>query len=167
MIRKRPFFILYCLLFFCWGIGCGPKPKSTSLFPETLPHLHLMKVIKGEKAKKEVNKLHGKEIPVKNAWVAHYRGAFFEGNWNEATIWVSEAFSPEEASKQTELMMAKIAHNPKSPFRQIKIVNTLQGKMYIFWGLGKKHAVFQKQTMIYWISATPGVFEGVLAYYKQ
>ncbi|MDL1970346.1 MAG: hypothetical protein LWW94_05115 [Candidatus Desulfofervidaceae bacterium] len=166
MIKKRLTFTLICLFFFCLSIGCGRKPKATPLFPETLPNLHLIKLIKGKEAKKEVNRLHGKEIPVKDAWVAYYRGAFFEGNWNEATIWISEAFSLEEASKQTKIMMEKIIHNPRSPFYNVKVITTPQGKMYIFWGMGNEHAVFQKQTMVYWISATPEVFDGVLAYYK-
>ncbi|CAD7782894.1 MAG: hypothetical protein KIIPBIDF_01850 [Candidatus Methanoperedenaceae archaeon GB50] len=46
-----------------------------------------MKIIKGEQAKKEVNKLHGTEIHLKNAWIAHYRGSFSQGNWHDATIW--------------------------------------------------------------------------------
>jgi len=162
---KKPF-LKFLIIFLIVSMSCGRKPKPMgSLFPETLPHLHLMKIIKGEKAKREVNKLHGTEIHLKNAWIAHYRGSFSQGNWHDATIWVSEAYTKKEAASQTKNMMEKIMQNPKSPFHHFKIKNTNETELYTFSGMGQKHAVFQKNLLVFWISTTPEIFDRVLNYY--
>ncbi|CAD7775684.1 MAG: hypothetical protein KIIPBIDF_00698 [Candidatus Methanoperedenaceae archaeon GB50] len=161
---KKPF-LKFLIIFLIVSMSCGRKPKPMgSLFPETLPHLHLMKIIKGEKAKREVNKLHGTEIHLKNAWIAHYRGSFSQGNWHDATIWVSEAYTKKEAESQTKNMMEKIMQNPKSPFHHFKIKNTNE-QNYIpsqAWG---KTCCISKNLLVFWISTTPEIFDRVLNYY--
>ncbi|CAD7781690.1 MAG: hypothetical protein KCCBMMGE_01152 [Candidatus Methanoperedenaceae archaeon GB37] len=74
-----------------------------------------MKIIKGEKAKREVNKLHGTEIHLKNAWIAHYRGSFSQGNWHDATIWVSEAYTQKEAGISNKKYDGKNYAKPQIP----------------------------------------------------
>ncbi|MDL1956088.1 MAG: hypothetical protein LWW95_03420 [Candidatus Desulfofervidus auxilii] len=157
-MNKKIYFkirILWLILLF---INCT-QSKSPS-FPKSLEQLCLIHLLKGQEAIAEVNRLHGKEIHVKNAWVAYYRG-----NGHEATIWISEAFNPKEAKSQTEIMMEKIRKNIKSPFSHFKLTKQKNLTIYTFWGLGKKHAVFYKKTMVYWITTTPDVFNKVLNYY--
>jgi len=148
-------------------LACGRKPKGVECFPQTLPHLHLIKILQGKKAIEAVNKLHGKKIHLNRAWVAYYQGAYYEGNWNEATIWVSESFSPQEAKEQTKVMMQKMLSAKKSPFYNFKEKDIKGVKVYIFWGLGEEHAVFQKGSFVYWISANFEVFDQVLDYFLQ
>jgi hypothetical protein len=136
-------------------IRCGH-----SLFPESIGSLRLIRLIEGEQARGEVNRLHEKRIPVKDARVAFYRDEL-----NSAIIWVSESFSISQATEQTRVMMKKIMHNPRGPFYHVKIENRNGLTIYLFSGMGQRHAVFQKAIGIYWISATPEVFKEVLAYF--
>jgi len=161
-MRKRDILIICQILLFSIFIGCGKKPKPNSIFPETLPNLHLIKLIKGKKAIEEINKLHGRQIHIKKGFIAYYRGSFEEGNWREAVIWLSEADNEQIALKQTEIMMNRIKSNPKTPFHHFKERSREGIKIYTFWGIGKAHAVFQRGKWVYWISATDDVFESVL-----
>ncbi len=164
MTKKR---LLFCLVFFLslLCVSCQKKPKANALFPETLPNLHLMKLLQGREAIKAVNKLHGRVIKVKKAWVAYYKGAFYQGNWHEATIWVSEAFTLSQAEQQVEIMMQKIMQSHKTPFYGFKKKREKGTEVYIFWGIGKQHAVFRKGKMVFWISASFEVFDDVLNHY--
>ena len=166
MKRKVPGVIITIFLFSAL-LSCGRKPKGTERFPQTLPKLHLVKILQGKEAIEAVNKLHGKKIHLKKAWVAYYQGAYYEGNWNEATIWISESFSSQEAKEQTEVMIQKMLSAKKSPFYNFKEKNIKGIKVYIFWGLGQQHAVFQKGSFVYWISANIEVFDQVLDYFLK
>lgn len=154
--------IYQVLLLLVFGMSCGSKPKPSSIFPETLPNLHLIKLIKGKKAIEEINKLHGRQIHIKRGFIAYYEGSFEEGNWREATIWLSEADNGQTALKQTKIMMDRIKNNPKTPFHHFKERSRQGIRVYTFWGMGKAHAVFQKGKQVYWITATEDVFEPVL-----
>ncbi len=164
-MAKKAFFkiaISQVLFFVIFATACGGKPKTNSIFPETLPNLHLIKLVKGKKAIEEINKLHGKRIYVKKGFIAYYRGSYEQGNWREATIWLSEADNKQIALEQTEIMMNRMKNNPKTPFHHFKERSKERIKVYTFWGMGKAHAVFQKGKQVYWISSTGGVFEPVL-----
>ncbi len=150
--------LLMCILF-C--ISCKGRYDIKNLFPENISTLSLIKLVKGEKAIKMVNRLHGKPIEAKNAWIAYYRETSGKGN-NQAIIWISEAFNSSQAKKQTDLMMRKIMKS-KAPFYNIQKI----GKIYIFFGLGEKHAVFCRDKLVFWISASPEVFTDVLNYYRN
>jgi len=154
---------IYQVLFFLiFATACGGKPKPNFIFPETLPNLYLIKLIKGKKAIEEINKLHGKQIHIENGFIAYYRGSYEQGNWRESTIWLSEADNEQMALKQTKIMMDRIKDNPKTPFHHFKERTREEIKVYTFWGMGGAHAVFQKGEQVYWISATEDIFEPVL-----
>ncbi len=166
-MKRQIVSIVIAVFLFSALLSCGRKPKGTERFPQTLPHLHLIKILQGKEAIEAVNKLHGKKIPLKRAWVAYYQGAYYEGNWNEASIWISESFSPQEAKKQTEVMMQKMLSAQRSPFYNFKEKNIKGIKVYTFFGLGQQHAVFQRGSFVYWISANFEVFDQVLDYFLE
>lgn len=162
---KKIFLILFIICVFFLG-SCGQKPKPYDpLFPQTLPYLHLIELKDDKEAIKEIDKLHMEKIPLKKAWVAHYRGSFSQGSWNEATIWLCEAYNIKEAENQAEAMLQKIRQNPKSPFYHFKIKQWQGQKIHTFSGMGKKHTIFQGGLKVFWISTTPEILDGVLKYY--
>ncbi len=159
MNRYKFFKILVLCFLFC--ISCKAKLNIETLFPKNISKLSLIQLIEGKKAIEMVNKIHGKPIDAKNAWIAYYK-EISNKSTNEATVWVSEAFSSFQAKKQTESMMEKII-NSKKPFYNIQKLDGI----YIFYGLGKKHAVFCKNRLVFWISANFEIFDDVLNYYKK
>jgi len=150
-------FLSICLFLF---ISCQHQPKSYILFPQTLSNLHLVKLIKGNVAINMVNRLHGKPIQVKKAWVAYYKDA----HQNKAIIWVSEAFTSSQAKKQTEIMMEKILKG-KSPFYNFQEKEISHTLIYFFSGLGKNHAVFYKNKLVFWITANHHTIDKIINYY--
>ncbi len=147
---------ILCCLILTGVVSCG----GNSLFPERLGDMQLIRLIAGERAIEEVNRLHGREIPVKEAWIALYR----KDKLSSAMIWVSESFNIPQAAEQTGVMMKKIMHNSRSPFHHLEIERRSDIKIYLFSGMGQRHAVFRKGVRIYWISATRNIFRGVLDY---
>jgi len=132
------------------------------LFPERIDSLSLREVIAGDDAQCEVDKLHMKEIPLENVWVATYG----DDKGNTATVWISESTDREQAASQTKIMMMKIWHNPHNPYSHLEVVESGE-RTYIFRGMGQQHAVFQNGKRIYWISASSGVFDPVLKCFQQ
>jgi len=153
-IYRILFFLIVYTSLFCFIEGCSKKP----IFPQSLNNLQLVKMIRGEEAIKEVADLHGKNISIKDAWVAYYG----KSRSNNAVVWISRSISLHQALKQTDLMMKKIMKNGNSPFHHLKITKRSNLKVFTFLGMHQKHAVFQKKTDIYWISASQKVFKGVL-----
>ncbi|MCP4761499.1 MAG: hypothetical protein GY870_06935 [archaeon] len=151
--------LLLCTGFIYISFGCATK----DLFPKKLSNLHLTKLLQGKEAIKDVAKLHGKEIPVKDAWVANYQG----DRSNTANIWISESFNLNEAFEQTDVMMKKIKNNPKSPFRDIEVKYISGEKVFLFSGMNQHHVVFQKEKKVIWISASSEIFKEVLDYYLK
>ena len=150
---------LLCIGFIYAPFGCAYK----QIFPKNLCNLQLIKLVQGEQAINEVNKLHGKKIPVKNAWIGNYRGE----DSNNAMIWISESFNTKEATEQTEVMMKKIEANPKSPFHNLQVKHNLNRKIYTFSGMQQYHAVFRNGKKVFWISASRGIFKEILEYYLR
>lgn len=159
MKNKYKFFkILFLCIFLCFS--CGVKYDTETLFPKTISELSRIKLVEGEDAIKMVNRLHGKPINIKRAWVAYY-GEISDKN-KKVTIWVSEAFSSFQAKRQTENMMKKIISS-KGPFYNFQ----KSDEIFTFYGLGEKHAVFCKNRLVFWISASPDIYDDVLNYYKK
>jgi len=70
MNKYKIFKILVLCFLFC--IFCEVKPNIETLFPKNISKLTLIQLIEGKKAIEMVNKVHGKPINAKSAWVAYY-----------------------------------------------------------------------------------------------
>ncbi len=144
------------VLFSIICISCQGKPKTSEFFPKTLSQLHLIKLIQGKEAIEMVNRLHQKQIDIQKAWIAYYKS-----DRKEATIWISEALSTQQAKNQLNKMIEKMIGNRKGPFYDFKKIN----EVYTFSGLGQKHGVFCKGKFVFWISTNSEIFDNVLNYY--
>ncbi len=150
--------VVYVLALAILLVGCEKSKVLAKLFPSKIDGYKLEKVISGKKAMEMVNKLHGKKINAKAAWVAYYVS---EKNPKEkVTVWVSEAPSAKEATNQVEVMMAKIEKKPMPFYHVMKM-----GDVYVFSGLGQRHAVFTRDKYVFWISGTDGSLRYFVHYY--
>jgi hypothetical protein len=156
-VKAVNLFSLLCIAVLTLNTRCAQH-----CFPERIASLSLMGVIDGADAQREVDKLHMKEIPLKNVWIATYG----DEKGNTATVWISESTDREKAVFQTKLMMKKMWHNPHNPYSHLEIKESGE-RTYIFRGMGQQHAVFQRGKRIYWISTSPGVFDPVLKSFQQ
>ena len=120
-----------------------------SLFPETIEELRRVQLVTGIKALEKINKLHGKEIEVKEGVIGTYQA----GNEPPAMVWISRSKTPGIARHQTEVMIDRMLSAPHSPFhhptqREMQGINICQ-----FQGMGQIHYIFCRHDLVYWISA--------------
>ena len=149
-MRKRIIFILFS--FFLLGCNQSPSP----VFQEEIRGLKLVQLITGKDALHAINKLHGKKINVASGMVA-----FYQGEGEKATVWVSESFSTDDAIRQTEIMIEMMRSSKRSPFSDYEEIGQGGVKIYSFKGMGQKHYIFRISKSLYWITANPGTIDEV------
>jgi len=147
-MRKRIIFILFS--FFLLGCNQSPSP----VFQEEIRGLKLVQLITGKDALNAINELHGKKINVASGMVA-----FYQGEGEKATVWVSESFSTDDAIQQTEIMIEKMRSSKRSPFSDYKEIGLDGVKIYSFKGMGQEHYIFRISKSVYWITANSGAID--------
>ena len=147
-MRKCIIFILFS--FFLLGCNQSPSP----VFQEEIRGLKLVQLITGKDALHTINKLHGKKINVASGMVA-----FYQGEGEKATVWVSESFSTDDAIQQTEIMIEMMRSSKRSPFSDYEEIGQDGVKIYSFKGMGQEHYIFRISKSIYWITANSGTID--------
>jgi len=143
-MKKRIIFILFSFFL----LGCDQS--SSPVFQEEIRGLKLVQLITDKDALHAINQLHGKKINVASGMVA-----FYQGEGEKATVWVSESFSTDDAKQQTEIMIEKMRLSRRSPFSDYEEIGQNGVKIYSFKGMGQKHYIFRISKSIYWITANP------------
>ena len=105
--NMRKSIILIFISFFLLGFDQSSSP----VFQEDVSGLKFVRLVAGKDAMYAINKLHGKKINVAKGVIA-----FYEGEGEKATIWVSESFSTDDAMRQTKSMIEKMRSSKRSPF---------------------------------------------------
>jgi len=147
-MRKRIVFIIFSFFL----LGCNQS--SSPVFQEEIRGLKLVQLITGKEALHAINKLHGKKINVAKGMVA-----FYQGEGEKATVWVSESVCTDDAIQQTEIMIEKMRSSKRSPFSDYEEIEPDGVKIYSFKGMGQEHYIFRISKSIYWITANPGTID--------
>ena len=147
-MRKCIVFILFS--FFLQGCNQSHLP----VFQEEIRGLKLVQLITGKDALHAINKLHGKKINVASGMVA-----FYQGEGEKATVWVSESFSMDDAIQQTEIMIEMMRSSKRSPFSDYEEIGQGGVKIYSFKGMGQEHYIFRISKSVYWITANSGAID--------
>ncbi len=124
--------------------------------PEVLAGIPSVFAVTGEEAKARVRRLHGKEIPMAEAAMAH-----FAREDEAAFLWVSEAPSLEAATDQMERMVEKIARG-HSTFRQYSSRTVGGREVHFVYGQGQAHFFFQAGKRNVWVSVPVHLREDAL-----
>jgi hypothetical protein len=114
--------------------------------------LRLEKFQSGEEARREIAKLHGKQIDFQEGYIGSYGGS--DGR---ATLWVSE-YGSESGAFEAISNMAKRLETSKEGvfwhFREISIEGT---PVYFVVGMGQAHYFFQKGDRAIWLAVDPSL----------
>ena len=143
--------LMAVLLLGCGGQKATGPVKLETLFPAAIGAWQRVKLITGPEALEKINRLHGKNITVEAGAIGTYQAA----GKRPAMVWISRSKTVDLSREQTEVMAAKMASNPRSPFHDPETMNINKIKVYKFMGMGQVHYIFCRERLAYWISAPP------------
>jgi hypothetical protein len=151
----------------CWlliailALGCTRAPFVPRFDPQ-IDNLKLVKLIEGEEAIEEINRLHGTTIQVLRGFIAHYENAR-----KKAVIWVSEAESEDMAQEQIEVMLRKMKGSPRSPFGHYRDLDRNGLPVIAFEGLRQVHYVFRIGEWVFWMDADAEYIDSILDHLQK
>lgn len=129
-----------------------------AFFPEQVAGMPLETLLLGDEARQEIDTLHGRTIPVRDAAVATYASV----SGRPAMVWVSLADSSLEAREQVHGMVDKMLAASRSPFHDYRGQERGGVALHQFLGLGQIHYIWFRDDQAWWISAPMDSGEEVL-----
>jgi hypothetical protein len=115
--------------------------------PPSLAGLKLGHALRGDEARREIRRLHGKRIPFEDAMVAHY-----EGPAGVAMLYLSVARDAATAQRQVE-KMTDLIRNGNGPFTHLR--ERVHDGVTVFstLGQGQVHYYFRRGARVIWVAA--------------
>lgn len=158
MFRKKSLAIIILTLFgtaYLFSAVAGSEPEQF-VFPAEIAGLKLNHFSQGEGAIAKISKMHGKEIKIKNGYIAHY-----ESDQAKAMLYISESDSEDQARQQIDLMRSKIGKGTKNfgHFRELEVEGR---KIYSVLGFGQIHYFYLDSNKVIWVAVDPSVAKPVL-----
>ena len=139
-------------------LGACAAPSAIPAAVGGLPRTH---ALEGNDALREVNRLHGKSIPARDGFVAHY-----ERDGAVAMLYVSRAYLAPIARWQLSRMVERIrngASNAEGQFSHLRTREQDGVTVYSVLGLGQVHYFYRSGATIVWLAADPPVARPALA----
>jgi hypothetical protein len=125
--------------------------------PQELAGLPLAHSQQGAEARGEIERLHGKGIPIKDGFVAHY------GTQPPvAMLYVSQAQDEKVARQQVEQMTTRIRAS-NGPFTNLRESVRFGMTVYSTLGQGQVHYYFRRGAVVVWVAADPTIAQQALA----
>jgi len=146
MNRNRRIFFSLALVLLIRTIALGNS------LPESIGPLKLLKLESGEEARKEIDRLHGKELSYLEGHIGTY------GNGEEkAKVWVSVHHSEAGAAEAIGKMAQKLRSHEQTNFWHFQEMHIEGVMVYFVVGMGQGHYFFQKGAKSVWLSVDPSL----------
>ena len=143
--RNVPFVLLFLLLL----IACS----STDIpLPQSIGSMRLEKVQSGEEARREIDRLHGKQI----SFLRGYIGTYVAEN-GSGQLWISEHSSEREATEVIEKMAHGMKQGKQQQFWHVRKMMIEQRPVYLALGMGQAHYFFQNGAKVIWLAVDPSL----------
>jgi hypothetical protein len=125
--------------------------------PGELAGLALAHSQQGAEARAQIEQLHGKSIPIRDGFVAHY------GTQPPvAMLYVSQAQDEGVARQQVEQMTMRIQAS-NGPFTHLRESTRFGMRVYSTLGQGQVHYYFRRGSTVVWVAADPIIAQPALA----
>ena len=119
-----------------------------------LPHrwdgLTLTHQVIGQEALRDVARLHGQGLPLKDASIGHYSGPSGKGQ-----VWIGKAGSPQEAADLLQQMTRAMARGT-SPFTSPRLTRLEGQEVYFTQGQGASHYYYRQGDRVLWVQIESG-----------
>jgi hypothetical protein len=114
--------------------------------------MRLEKVQSGEEARREIDRLHGKQIGFLRGYIGTYAAENGSGQ-----LWVSEHGSEREATEAIERMAQTMKQAKQQQFWHFRKMMVAQRPVYLAVGMGQAHYFFQKGAKVIWLAVDPSL----------
>ena len=125
--------------------------------PRDLAGLPLAHSQQGAEARAQIERLHGKSIPIRDGFVAHYGS-----QPPVAMLYVSRAQDEGVARQQVEQMTMRIRAS-NGPFTHLRESSRFGMTVYSTLGQGQVHYYFRRGATVVWVAADPIIAQPALA----
>ena len=134
------------------GVFAGASTVPPQLAGQPLAHAQ-----QGAEARAEIERLHGKSMPMREGFVAHYGSAS-----PAAMLYVSRAQTDTLAKQQVEQMTARIRAST-GPFTHLREATRFGLIVYSALGQGQVHYYFRSGATVVWLAADALIAREALA----
>ena len=125
--------------------------------PRKLGDLTFRHALEGKEAHRAIDRLHGKELGGKDAYVAHY-----EKDGAVAMLYLVQTSSADQAAGQLKQMSDRIQRGG-SPFYHLKTAKQGKITLYSALGQGQIHYFYQRDSSVLWLAVDAPVAKQTLA----
>jgi hypothetical protein len=129
------------------GCGSGEVP-----LPQAIGVLKLEKMQAGEEARREIDRLHGKQIGLQRGYIG-----FYGAETGSAQVWLSEHSSDREAAEAVEKMAGSMRQGKQQNFYHFRQMVIEKRTVYFAVGMGQVHYFFQKGAKVIWLAVDPAL----------
>jgi hypothetical protein len=119
--------------------------------------MRLEKAQSGEEARKEIDRLHGKQISLLRGYIGTYVAENGGGK-----LWVSEHSSEREAAEAIEKMAHGMKQGKQQQLWHFRKMILEQRPVYFAVGMGQAHYFFQKGAKVIWLAVDPTLAKGAI-----
>ncbi len=144
------------LSFLAMGAPASAEVADQAM-PSSLSELRLAQLLLGEEARNEMDRLHGKSIPLQEAFVAHYQGA-----GRTIVLYVAVASDEATAQDQVEQMTARM-RGANGPFAHLGERVMGGALVHSLFGQRQVHLHFRRGSRVVWVGADSGLARRALA----
>lgn len=118
--------------------------EEESYFPARIGEMTLAKALEGEEALKNIREYYGDEISISKAYIPYY-----QGNEQQAVIWISESTGKEEAEDLIKRIDGRIIE--RDVFYNYSSWEKKDTVIYHVEGMGWYSYYYQKENRVYWV----------------
>jgi hypothetical protein len=141
--------VLFVFLFLLLLIACSSTDIS---LPQSIGSMRLEKIQSGEEARREIDRLHGKQISFLRGYIGTYVAENGSGH-----LWVSEHSSERGATEAIEKMAQTMKQAKQQQFWHFRKMMIDQRPVYLAVGMGQAHYFFQKGAKVIWLAVDPSL----------
>ena len=142
-VRKVLLFLNLIVIAECVAWTC--QSPNAIVTPEQIGIKKRSKIISGQNAINDIDKLHGLAVASTDNLIAEY------GEQDPDLLYISYYAEKENAEEAFNTMMKKIAHNQKSPFHHLVPLAPGRTNAYFLLGMGATHYVLISGHYIIWL----------------
>ena len=138
-------FLFGFLLFFLL-----PFESKGQMLPYAIGEFRLEKATSGEEARKEIARLHGKNLDFRTGYIGTYKHGH-----KGAMLWISDYNAKAEAAGEVEKMARRIQTREGKEFRHFRMIPIEGIPVYFAIGMGQAHYFYQSGNKVIWLAVDP------------